>query len=162
MTDPWLAQFEARRAEREKADRTFTLLGETLTVKPSVAPEVGLRLGKFQIAVAAFVEAYQKAEAEKTAPPEGSGYTDEEMLALSESVIADCLTADSLPTWERLRRPDSEEPLTLIEIYGLATYVAGRAAGIPTGGPSASSDGPQNGNTSSKARSPSRAGTRKR
>ena len=162
MTDPWLAQFEARRAEREKADRTFALFGEELTVKASVAPEVGLRLGKFQIAMAAFVEDYQKAEAANTPLPESSGYTDEEMLALSESVIADCLTADSLEAWQRLRRPDSAEPLTLLEIYGLASYVLGRATGLPTGGPSASSDGPQNGNTSSKGRSSSRAGTRKR
>jgi hypothetical protein len=162
MTDPWLEQFQVRRAEREKVDRAFTLLGETLTVKPSVAPEVGLRLGRFQIAMAAFVEDYQKAEAAKAPLPASSGYTDEEMLALSESVIVDCLTADSLPAWERLRRPDAAEPLTLIEIYGLATYVAARAAGLPTGGPSASSDGQPNGNTSSKARSPSRAGTRKR
>ena len=36
--EPWLEQFEARRKEREEADRSFTLLGETLVVKANVAP----------------------------------------------------------------------------------------------------------------------------
>lgn len=162
MTDAWLELFDARRKEREQADRSFTLLGETLTVKPSVAPEVGLRLAKFQIAMATFVADYQKAETEKTPPPESSGYTDADMLALSESVIAECLTEDSLVAWERLRLPGQPEPLTLLEIYGLANYILGRATGLPTGGPSASSDGRTNGKTSSKARSSSPAATRKR
>ena len=35
-----LEQFEKNRQEREAADRTFTLLGENLTVKATVAPEV--------------------------------------------------------------------------------------------------------------------------
>lgn len=140
--DPFLERFEARRKAREEADRSFEILGVTLTVKPAVAPEVGLRVARFQRAISEYVDAFTKAEAEGTPPPDSSGYDDEEMLALSESVIAECLEADSLPAWVELRRPDNPDPLTLLEIYGLATYILSRASALPTDGPSASSDGP--------------------
>ncbi len=159
--DPWLAQFEERRKEREQADRSFTVLGEELVVKASVAPEVGLRLAKFQVAMAKYVADFQEAQAKQKPPPTDSGYTDEDMLELSESVIVDCLTPESLEAWQRLRDPARPEPLALLEIYGLAGYVLARASGFPTGGPSASSDGQRNGKSSSQAKSPSRAASRK-
>jgi hypothetical protein len=161
MTDQWLEQFQARRDARAQANREVKLLGTTLTVKPSIAPEVGLRLAHFNIAMTNYVTAYNKAQTDGTTPPDGSGYDDTEMLALSESVIADCLTTDSLPAWQQLRAPDAPEPLTLLEIYGLANYLVSRAAGLPTDAPTGSPAGQRNGQTSSKARSRSRAATPK-
>lgn len=161
MSDQWLEQFNARREARAQADREVHLLGATLTVKPSVAPEVGLRLARFQIAMSEYVAAYNAATEAGGEPPASSGYTDEEMLALSESVIADCLEPASLPSWQKLRAPGAAEPLTLLEIYGLANYLVGRAAGLPTDGSPASSAGRQNGQASSKAKSTSRAATRR-
>lgn len=160
--DPWLEQFEARRKERETADRTFTLLGETLTVKPSVAPEIGLRIARFQMQMAEHVDAVNAAEKTGTEPPSRSGISTEEMLDLSESVIRSCITADSLEAWERLRASDAADPLNLMDIYSLAIYALSRASGVPTEGSSDSSDGPANTNGKSKGRSSSTAGARKR
>lgn len=159
--DPWLEQFQERRAAREQADRSFTLLGEELTVKSTVAPEVGLRVARFDMQIAQYIQAVQEAEA-KGEPRPLAGVTDEEMLELAESVIRDCLDPAAVPVWERLRDPGAKDPLDLVEIYGLARFMVGKVSGLPTERPSVSSAGPQNGRTSSKVKSGSRAATRRR
>lgn len=167
MSDPWLQQFEQRRAEREQADRSFTFLGETLTHKAAVAPEVGFRLGEFQRRQLA----YQLAQEEKIAKgeePDELGVSNEELLDLCEWTIRSCLEPESIPGWERVRDPKFPQPMSLLEIYGFATYIQAKASGVfPTGAPTGSSDGRQNGGSSSKAvsrspavrpRRPSKAG----
>lgn len=161
MTDPWLEQFAERRKAREEADRTFDLLGESLTVRASVAPEAALRLAQFDIRVARYLEAAQEAEAKKLPPPE-LGVTDEEMLAMDEEAIRAALEPGSWAAWDRLRAPDAPEPLSILEIHGLARYVVSRVSGLPTERPAGSSAGPLNGSSSSKAKSGSRAAARKR
>lgn len=161
MDDPYLEQFEARRKEREAADRTFTLLGEELTVKASVAPEVGLEMQAFKRKLVAFWIASSEAERTNSPVPAPDGVTDPEMLELSESVIRACLTADTQAAWDRLRSPDAADPLTLPEIYGLADFVLSKASGLPTAGPSGSSDGPKSTKPRSRAKSPSTAAGRK-
>jgi hypothetical protein len=161
LTDPWLIQFEALRKEREEADRSFKILGETLTVKASVAPEIGFRLGEFQ----AKLVAYQAADKERETrgePPSEMGVTNAEFVELSEWTIRSCLEPDSVAAWERLRAPDAKDPLTLLDIYAVATYVQARASGLPTVGPADSSAGPQTNGTSSTAASPSPAAPRRR
>lgn len=159
--DPYLEQFVARRKEREQADRSFTLLGETLTVKASVAPEVGLRRGEFERRLAVFAATAEEARKANKPLPE-LGFSDQELLDLSDSIIFDCLEPASHDTWRKLRSPDSTDPLGLLEIYGLSGYVLSKASALPTGGPSASSDGQRSNGSSSTARSSSRAATRKR
>lgn len=158
--DPWLVQFEERRKEREQADRSFALLGEELTVKANVAPEIGLRREAFQIKVAAYTVEVAEAQAAKEPVPE-LGVNDEEFLELSESVILACLEPDSLDAWKRLRAPDHPDPLSLMDIYGLSGFVLAKASRLPTVAPSGSSAGRQNGRTSSKAGSSSRAAARR-
>ena len=156
IPDPWLVQFEERRKELEHADRSFEFLGETLVHKAMVAPEVGFRLGAFQRKQLA----YSKEQTEKVdrgETPDPMGVTDEEFLELCEWTIRSCLEPESIEGWERLRSPDAREPLSLIEIYGFATYVQAKAAGVfPTVAPTSSSDGRSNGGSSSKGASPSR------
>jgi hypothetical protein len=159
--DPWIEQFEARRKEREQADRSFTLLGETLVVKPNVAPEVAFRRSQFDARVAAFKEAYDEAEkAGKETPV--LGVDDEEFLELSQSIIVDCLEPESLPAWNRLRSPEHPDPLSLLDIYGLSGYILARVTRLPTAESTDSSGGLKNGRASSKAASPSRVAVRKR
>lgn len=159
--DPWLEQFEARRKEREEADRTFTVLGVDLTVKPSVAPEVALRFTSFEKRIAEFIDQSDRARTEGQPQPE-AGIEDDEMLEIAESAIRTCLESSSLPAWEALRSPERDDPLGLLEIYGLARYVLGRASGLPTGGPTDSSAGPPSGSKRSAARSSSAAAALKR
>lgn len=157
--DPWLEQFDARRKQREQADRTFTILGQQLTVKPSVAPEPALRIADFETRLAQYLED-AKSRTNGDPVPE-LGVSDTEMLDMAETAIRAALEPDSLPAWEKLRAPDSTEPLDLLEIYGLAKYVLGRAARLPTDGPSDSSAGPKNTKPSSRVRSSSTAATPK-
>lgn len=159
--DPWLAQFEARRKEREQADRSVSLLGETLVVKAHVAPEVGLRLAAFQSKVNNWGRDVEQANKEGKPTPL-LGVEDDEFLELSESVIVDCLEPESLKAWERMRAPGRPDPLSLMEIYGLAGFLLSKATRLPTVAPSDSSAGRQNGRTSSKVGSSSRAAARKR
>lgn len=157
MSDPWLQQFEARRLERDQADRSFTFLDETLTHKAAVAPEVGFRLGEFQRKQLA----YQKAQEEKLLAgeePDELGVSNEELLDLCEWTIRSCLEPGSVEAWERIRDPAYPNPMSLLEIYGFATYIQARASGVfPTGEPTGSSDGQSNGGRSSKAASRSPA-----
>ncbi len=159
--DPWLAQFEERRKEREKADRSFTLLGETLVVKPNVAPEVGLRRAAFQAKVQDYTLEVAAAQQAGREIPE-LGVDDEEFLAMSESIIVACLEPESLEAWRRLRSPDHPDPLSLLDIYGLSGFVLSKASRLPTDAPPASSNGRQAGAPTSKAGSRSRAVARKR
>ena len=154
-TDPWLTQFEERRKERDQEDRTFDFLGERLTHKAQVAPEVGFRLGAFQRKQIAYT-AEQEERAARGEDREPMGVTDEEFLELCEWTIRSCLEPDSIAAWERIRDPNHPDPMTLLEIYGFATYVQAKAAGVfPTVEPTGSSAGPANGKTSSTGVSPS-------
>ena len=149
--DPWLTQFDERRKERELADRSFEFLGETLTHKATIAPEVGLKLGAFQRQQLAYTAA-QEERAKKGEDREPMGVTDEELLELCEWTIRSCLEPESLPAWERIRAPEFPHPMDWSEIYYFATYIQAKAAGVfPTVAPTGSSDGQSNGASSSKA-----------
>ena len=159
--EPWLEQFEQRRKEREDADRSFTLLGETLVVKANVAPELALRLADFQAKVAKYQIEATAAQA-KGDPIPDLGVDDKEFLELSESIVVACLEPDSLESWARLRAPDHPDPLSLMDIYGLAGFLLAKASRLPTVAPAASSNGHQAGRRTSGAGSSSKAGARKR
>lgn len=154
MTDEWLEKFEQAHADRETADRTFTLLGEELTVKASVAPEVALRLTAMRRAVTADLENLRAAETARqeaiaagadpatlTALPKLE-ISDQAMIDTAEATVLACLEPTSHDTWHRLRAPDHPKPLTFAEIFQICDYVIGRASATPTGGPAASPNGP--------------------
>ncbi len=130
--DAFLQRFEERRAAREAADRTFQIAGATLTYRPSVAPEVGLKLDAMTV-------------------------SDSEMLQVGDETVLACLTVESREEWAALRSPDGEHPLTFDEVFEIADYVLGRVAGIPTSAPADSSDGRTETAKPSKAKSSSRA-----
>ena len=67
MTDEFLAAFEAKRAARIQADRSFTIAGETLTFRPTVATEVGMRLEQMSQTVRIQLEGLRKQAAEAAA-----------------------------------------------------------------------------------------------
>jgi hypothetical protein len=159
--DPWLENWEARRKERESADRSFEVLGETLVAKASVAPEIGLRLAEFQSRIAVYVPLAQEAQ-EKGKPLPDLGVSDEELLALSEATIRACLEPASHEAWARLRDPERADPMSLMDIYGFATYVLSKATALPTGAPAGSSSGQASNGRSSTAASPYKAQARKR
>lgn len=154
MTDEWLEKFEQAHADRETADRTFTLLGEDLTVKASVAPEVALRLTAMRRAVAADLDSLRAAETARqeaiTAGADTSTLTalpkleitDQAMIDTAEATVLACLEPASHDGWHRLRSPDHPTPLTFAEIFQICDYVIGRASATPTGGPAASPNGP--------------------
>lgn len=154
--DPWLDNFNATREARLKENRSFALLGEQLTVKISVAPEVGFRLSDLRRKVRDDLEA-SKLAAERGEPAPADVTTDAEMLAVAEDTIVACLDPESLPAWRRLREPGRVVPLSFREIFALCDYILARASGIPTEGPSDSSAGPQNTDSSSTDDSPSPA-----
>jgi hypothetical protein len=175
-TDEFLTRFEERRAAREHADRTVTIAGEKLVYRPTVAPEVGLRLESMRQKVVAQLErlrdAAQKAERD-TAAAEGNGadvdltalndalermeVSDEDMLLIGDETVLACLEPASHPAWARLRDPDAKQPLTFDEVFELADYLLGRVAGVPTSAPADSSDGRTETSKSSKGRSSSPA-----
>ena len=161
MTDLWIARFEERRQERIEGERTFELLGEKWRVRPHVAPETALRYYDLQRRMSAYVTAVQEAEAKGQPAPAEAGIDDEEMLQISEATIRACLDPASLPTWERARDPQAEDPLDLWDIYGIASYMLARASGLPTAAPTGSSNGRATTSSSSKAASSSRAKARK-
>lgn len=158
--DPWLERLEERREQRKQASRTVPLLGEELTVKASIAPEVGLRITKLEIQIAEHRAAV--ADAEKEGKPRPLvGVTDIEVLDVIESVIRDCLEPAALPVWAKLRDPAAPEPLDFEDLYLIAKGLVATVVGLPTGGPTDSSAGQGSGKRSSKARSSSRAAARK-
>lgn len=159
--DPWLQQFNERRQRAKETPRSFEFEGETISYKPFVAPEVGLRRQAFQQKINEYLKVVAEAKENYTPIPE-MGVDDETMLGLSESVIYDCLTPEGIQAWERIRDPSRPDPLGLLEIYGFSGYLLSKVTEVPTDGAPASSPGQQNGRTSSKDESPSKAGTRKR
>ena len=108
LPDPWLVQFEERRKEREREDRSFEFLGETLVHKAMIAPEVGFRLGGFQRRQLAYSKAQEERQ-ERGEEPEPIGVTDEEFLDLCEWTIRSCLEPESLEAWEATKAAESEE-----------------------------------------------------
>lgn len=151
MTDKWLEKFAADREERERVNRTLEILGETLTVKPSIAPQVATRY--FDIKRQLAQNYVEKEEAKKTGsePP----VTPEELLdpaiidLLDETCLA-CLTADSVSAWKRIRDPQHPAPPGWNDLFSLCEYLIGRASGHPTDGPDDSSTGPAETNPSSE------------
>lgn len=163
--DAWLQEFHDKYDQFEREDRTFPLLGESLTVKPVVSARVGTRFNSFRRQLGKQVEAAKEAEeaakkaekngAEKTvASPSGLLIDDEQMLAMAEGTIRACLEHDSWPAWERLMDPEAEKPLSFAQVFDICDYVIGRASGLPTVEPSGSSDGQQNEKDSSTDESP--------
>lgn len=175
MTDQFLEAFEARRAAREQADRSFPLAGETLVYRSSVAPEVGMRLETMRQKVREQLERLRVAASavEKTAG-NGAGeaslealstaldsmeISDEQMLQSGDETVLACLEPESHEAWARLRSKDAPQPLTFDEIFELADYLLGCVSGIPTSAPADSSDGRTPTASKSKARSSSAAKT---
>lgn len=162
--DDFLQNFERRRAEREQADRTFTLAGVTLTHKPSVAPEVGSRLEAMRRKVAAQLDEAQKrlAAAKDGALADLSDLDlrDEDMIQVADETILDCLEPDSHAGWAKLRDPASPHPLNFEEVMSITDYLLGRVTGVPTVASADSSDGRTNTGSRSKGSSSRRAKTR--
>ena len=168
MTDPqiesWIAEFERRHAERVErvsTDRTFTILGETFTVKPSVAPDVALTFNdvrqKLETQTQAAIEAR---EAGKEAPD--PLITDAELLGAFEATARACLTSGSVKAWENLRSPNRPQPLGWAELFELCSYFIARASAVPTDALADSSNGQVSADHSLKAGSSSKVVTRKR
>lgn len=175
MTDPFLEAFEQRRKLRAQADRSFTVAGETLIYRPTVAPEVGTRLEAMRQTVRSELEALQAetAKAQKAADADGGEsdttalaaaldkmtFSDEDMLQSGDETVLACLEPGSHEAWARLRSPDAPQPLTFDEVFELADYLLGRVAGIPTSAPADSSAGRTATASKSKAKSSSQAKT---
>lgn len=163
MTDEFLQKFEERRAEREKAERTVTIAGETLMFKAAVAPEVGFRLQAMRAQAAEQIDEVKRRVAEAN----GDGTVvasvmalmprDEEMVQVGDETVLACLEPVSHDAWARLRAPENQHPLTFAEIFDLADYLMGRVAGVPTVAPTGSSGGHTSTKRGSKARSSSPA-----
>lgn len=175
MTDDFLAAFEAKRAARMAADRSFQLGGETLTFRPSVAPEIGMHLEEMRQRVRSQIENLQAALA-KAEKPEGNGadpdlspitaalesmdISESDMLQIGDETILACLEPASHEAWARLRSNDAAQPLIFDEVFEIADYLLGRVAGVPTDAPADSSDGrtetakPSKGRSSSPAKTP--------
>ena len=155
--DPWLTQFDQRREEREKEDRSFEFLGETLTHKASIAPEVGMRLGAFQRRG----QEHERVQQERIARGEEReplDVDDDKFLELCEWTIRSCLEPESIEAWERIRAPEFPHPMNWNEIYLFATYIQAKASGVfPTDAPTSSSDGQSSSASTSKAGSRSPA-----
>lgn len=161
MSDAWLEDFEKRIADRQVSDRTFILLGEKLTVKPSVAPQVGLHFNETRNKVIQQTVARQEAETAGKDLPDPI-VTDAELLDVIEQTIRACLEPESLKTWDKLRSPEHPSPLNWFDLYSLCDYVLSRASGLPTVASVASSNGRASAGRSSRAGSSSRAAARKR
>ena len=157
MTDEFLERFERRRQERLAADRTFPLAGETLTHKPSVAPEVGSRLEAMRDDVGKQVAEARRRIAEANGEPADLSdldFRDTTMIDTADETILACLEPESHEAWARLRATDSPYPLNFEEIMSLADYLLGRVTGIPTSAPAGSSAGRETTAKRSKAASP--------
>ena len=135
-TDPWIEQFEERRRERAAANRKIRLADETLIYRPSVAPEVGLRL---QQVVRESQEEIAENEArekrgEKTI--DNLGRSNSEILEAADWTVRSCLEPSSVEAWERLRSLDHPEPLTSTEIIEHSSSRRERLGSLPGGPPS--------------------------
>jgi hypothetical protein len=163
MSDPWLEQFEKRRAERAATNgRSFVVAGETLTVKPTVAPQIATRYWRVKVEIIDLHAAREEATKKGLDPPLAPRELENEgLLELFDDTMTACLESSSLEAYKRLRSADLDNPLDWEDLFALCEGVLAKASGIPTAGPSDSSDGPPNAKPSSKARSGSRAATRK-
>lgn len=160
--DPWLEQFEARIAEREQTDRSFTILGVTLTVKPAVAPQVATTYFDAKARLLAYYVARDEArQTDAPIPDLPDDLTDTAIIDRFEQTARACLDAKSIPAWQELRAADRPNPLDWNDLFGLCEYLIARASNHPTDGPSGSSDGPPANGTSSKAASRSRVAASK-
>ena len=182
MSDTFLQQFEEKRAARLAADRTFTLAGETLTYRPSVPPQVGLKLEEARHRVAVEVlEISQLAESIKAPakngasgdskpdqsliPPEfvrllSGQTTDSDILQIADETIVACLEPDSLEGWGRLRAEDAAYPLSISEVMEIADWLIGKVTGTPTDAPADFSAGREKTASRSKGSSSSTGRTR--
>ena len=167
MSDTFLQDFEKRRAERLAADRTFQLAGETLVYRPSVPPQVGLKLEEARHRVA--VEVLEISELAKgingTVPPEfvrllSGQTTDSDILQIADETIVACLEPESLEGWGRLRAEDAAYPLSISEVMEIADWLIGKVTGTPTDAPADSSDGREKTASRSKGSSSSTGRTR--
>jgi len=165
MSDAFLEAFEQRRKEREQAERSFTLLGETLTFRAHVPYETGRRLEQarrdFEEGI---TEARKRLDAANGSVPDLSDLpidTDALVQAADEQILA-CLEPSSRKAWSKLRALDAREPLTFEEIGQIADYLLGRVTGLPTVAPAGSSAGRTETAKPSKAGSSSKAPGRTR
>lgn len=176
--DEFLERFEAKRKAREDADRTVTLAGEALVLRPTIAPEVVFKFRESQTtmyedltALRDWGEKLEKAQALngdgdpeqiaalQAAMPE-SRLTDDELIQIADETVVACLDADSADGWFRLRSKDNPHPLEYQEVFEIVGYLLGKVAQIPTVAPSDSSDGrtqtakPSTAGSSSPAKTP--------
>lgn len=160
--DPWLEQFNARREERERRARIVELLGETLTLKPAVAPQVAIRYydAKRRL-LTYYAEAEQLRQENKEVPEPPVDLQDPALIDLFDDTMRSCLAAESLESWGRIRDPERADPLNWEDLFNLCEGILATASGFPTERPTGSSDGPPKNGRSSKAGSSSRAATRK-
>ncbi len=163
MTDDFLERFEAQRAARLAAERSFQLAGETLTFKPSVPPETGARLQACREKYANQLAEGQRRIAAYEADNSVGLMTDDldldidGLILAADEQILNCLEPDGQAAWGRLRALDAAEPLTFQEIGQIADYLLGRVTGIPTDAPAGSSAGRTTTAKQSKAASSSKA-----
>ncbi len=178
-TDEFLARFEEQRAARKQADRSFSLLGETLTVKPSISYSVSRDLENARLLMAEGLD--NLVTAQKVYYGDGNGHPGDEseenlralianthaqrdcndrLLQVAEETILDCLSTESHEAWGRMRAKDADEPLTSDEMLAIADYLIGKVAGLPTSAPVDSPDGREQTSKPSKGSSSSRVKSR--
>lgn len=159
MSEQALEAFAAKRAEREGKTKQVGPLegGEFLTVKVGISPLPALRLAGMRQKVADWQTARQEAVTRGAEPP-GAPFTDEEIYEAADNAIRGCLTADSLPVWDRLCDPTRDLPYTQGDMYWMADILLAASSEFPTEQPVDSSTGPQAATPTSKARSGSKAG----
>lgn len=145
--DDFLVRFEERRKARAEAEREFTIAGETLRFRPTIAPEVMFR----------FQEPFRHAA---NGNGDGGDLSDDLLLQIADETILACLEPGSYEGWARLRSVDAEQPLTYQDIFDIVGYLFSKVAGLPTGAPSDSSSGRTETVSKSKAVSSSPAKTR--
>lgn len=162
MSDQWLERFEERIAERADTGETLTIIGEKITLKPAIAPQVAIRYYDAKLRLIDYYLAREKAEAADEPVPElAVDLQDEALLALVEETARACIAPDSLAAWEQLRSPDRANPLAWRDVMSLCEHLLNKASGVPTEGPTDSSDGPKSTSTSSTDASPSPEPTQK-
>lgn len=168
MSD-FLTEFHKKREARLAADRTFTLAGETLTHRPSVAPQIGLKLeaARHKVSVELLEISQRAKEINGSVPDEfvrliSGQTTDVEMLQISDEVIVACLEPDSHEAWGRLRDENAAYPLSVADVMEIADFLIERVTQIPTVAPAGSSDGRTETVKPSKGTSSSAGKTRRR
>lgn len=160
MSDDWLDTFNEGIAVRERGERSFEVLGETLTVKPSLAPQVAIRYFTAKRRLIEFTALRIAAEAEGAEkPPLPEDLQDEALLELMDMTARACLDTATAPAWDRLRSDDHPTPLDWDQLFSLCEYLIGRASTHPTDEPIGSSNGQPGTSPSSEDASLSPAGT---